>query len=207
MDELQQINEIVSNAVKDSSYVTVLISSGVYIAYTLIVKIVDLFKAKNRNKPIIEMVEAIHKVSENVVKLNSVLDRTFLDAEQKEKNKIKNVIELAFNAFRVNVVRFCNSTIIHNDIDLNKEMIRQNLIKLVTTEYYNLYNVFSAYEINDVNLSTKLKEEWIDIIATECLSIIYNGQENIVRIGQIDNRLEIILDEYSIFVNNKVFNH
>ena len=47
MDELQTINDVVNNAVKDSSYITVLISSGVFIAYTLIIKLVDLYKSKN----------------------------------------------------------------------------------------------------------------------------------------------------------------
>ena len=77
MDELQTVNQIVGEAVKDSSYVTVLISSGVFIAYTLIIRLVDLFKAKDRNKPIVQMAQAIQQVSENVVKLNQVLDKTF----------------------------------------------------------------------------------------------------------------------------------
>lgn len=46
MDELQTVNQIVGEAVKDSSYVTVLISSGVFIAYTLIIRLVDLLKLR-----------------------------------------------------------------------------------------------------------------------------------------------------------------
>ena len=49
MDEFQTVNQIVGEAVKNSSYVTVLISSGVFIAYTLIIRLVELFKAKDRN--------------------------------------------------------------------------------------------------------------------------------------------------------------
>lgn len=207
MDEFNQINQIVNDAIKDSSYITVLISSGVYIAYTLIVKLVDLFKAKDRNKPLIEMASAIKQVSENVVKLNGVLDKAFQDAESKEQAKIKNVIGLGFDSFKVNVINICNSIIIHNNIDANKDLIKQNVFRLVSTEYYKLYNVFSAYEINGVNISTKLKDEWIDDITRECLDIIYNGQDGLTRISQISNRLDIIADEHSIFVNNKVFNH
>ena len=96
MDDFNQVNQVVNDAIKDSSYITVLISSGIYIAYTLIVKIVDLFKAKDRNKPLIEMASAIKQVSENVVKLNGVLDKAFQDAESKEQDKIKNVIVLGF---------------------------------------------------------------------------------------------------------------
>lgn len=207
MDEFNQINQIVNDAIKDSSYITVLISSGVYIAYTLIVKLVDLFKSKDRNRPLIEMASAIKQVSENVVKLNGVLDKAFRDAESKEEAKIKNVICLGFDSFKVNVINICNSIIIHNNVDANIDLIKQNIFRLVSTEYYKLYNVFSAYEINGVNISTKLKDEWIDDITKECLDIIYNGQDGLTRISQISNRLDIIADEHSIFVNNKVFNH
>ena len=207
MDDFNQVNQVVNDAIKDSSYITVLISSGIYVAYTLIVKIVDLFKAKDRNKPLIEMASAIKQVSENVVKLNGVLDKAFQDAESKEQDKIKNVIVLGFDSFKVNISNICNSIIIHNNIDTNKDLIKQNVFRLVSTEYYKLYNVFSAYEINGVNISTKLKDEWIDDITKECLDIIYNGQDSLTRISQISNRLDIIADEHSIFVNNKVFNH
>lgn len=207
MGDFNEVNQVVNDAIKDSSYITVLISSGIYIAYTLIVKIVDLFKAKDRNKPIIEMASAIKQVSENVVKLNGVLDKAFQDAESKEQAKIKNVIILGFDSFKVNVINICNSIIIHNNIDANKDLIKQNVFRLVSTEYYKLYNVFSAYEINGVNVSTKLKDGWIDDITKECLDIIYNGQDALIRISQLSNRLDIIADEHSVFVNNKVFNH
>lgn len=83
MNELQTVNDIISNAVKNSSYITVLISSGVFIAYTLIIKLVDLYKSKAKNKPLLEMASAIKDVGENVVKLNQVLSKTIKDAEQK----------------------------------------------------------------------------------------------------------------------------
>lgn len=89
MGDFNEVNQIVNDAIKDSSYITVLISSGVFIAYTLIVRLVDLFKSKDRNKPIIEMASAIKQVSENVVKLNGVLDKAFQDAESKERAKVK----------------------------------------------------------------------------------------------------------------------
>lgn len=207
MDELQDINNIVSDAVKDSSYVTVLISSAVYIVYTLIVKVVDLFKAKDRNKPIIEMADAIKQVSENVVKLNAVLDKAFRDAEQKEAGKVTNVISLGFDTYRSVITTYCISVIVHNNIDVNKDLIQQNTFKLVSTEYYKLYNAFSAYDVDGTNIASKLKEEWIDRITKECLDVIYNGQDKIARIVQVSNRLELTFNEYSIYLNNKVFNH
>lgn len=207
MDDFNQVNQIVSDAIKDSSYITVLISSGVYILYTLIIRLVDLFKAKDRNKPLIQMASAIKEVSENVVKLNTVLDKQIQDAESKELTKVRQVISLAFDSFRANISKTCNEIIIHNNIDKNRDLIRENLFKTISTEYYKLYNVFSAYEVDGINIATKIKDEWIDDTTKECLEVIYDGQDKDLRIGQIINKLTIIANEHSVYVNNKVFNH
>ena len=207
MDDFNQVNQIVSDAIKDSSYITVLISSGVYILYTLIIRLVDLFKAKDRNKPLIQMASAIKEVSENVVKLNTVLDKQIQDAESKELTKVRQVISLAFDSFRANISKTCNEIIIHNNIEENRDLIRENLFKTISTEYYKLYNVFSAYEVDGINITTKIKDEWIDDTTKECLEVIYDGQDKDVRIGQIINKLTIIANEHSVYVNNKVFNH
>lgn len=206
MEEFNQINDIIAESIKDTSYITVLISSGVYLAYTLIIKLVDLFKAKDRNRPIIEMAAAVKQVSENVVKLNGVLDKAFQDAETKERNKVKNAICTAFDSFKWAVGNTCHEIIIHNNIEQNKVLIKQNLFKVISTEYYKLYNVFSAYELDGICIATKLKEEWIDAVTNECLAIIYDGQDSINRISQISNKLLILTNEYSIYINNKVFN-
>ncbi len=207
VEEFNQINDIIAESIKYTSYITVLISSGVYLAYTLIIKLVDLFKAKDRNRPIVEMAAAVKQVSENVVKLNGVLDKAFQDAETKERNKVKNAICTAFDSFKWAVANTCHEIIIHNNIEQNKVLIKQNLFKVISTEYYKLYNVFSAYELDGICVATKLKEEWIDAVTNECLAIIYDGQESINRISQISNKLLILTNEYSIYINNKVFNY
>ena len=207
MEDLQTINDIINGAVKDSSYITVLISSGVFILYTLIIKVVDLFKAKDRNKPIIEMASAIKEVSENVVKLNQVLDKTIQDAETKEAGRINNIILTAFNSFKAALLNQCIDIIIYNHIETTKDNVKQTIYKTTSTEYYKLYSIFSAYEYDYVNVATKIKEEWIDDITNECLKIIYDGAEATLRIRQLNNKLNLIIEEYSIYIKNKVFNH
>lgn len=207
MDELQAVNDIVSNAVKDSSYITVLISSGVFILYTLIIKLVDLYKSKDKNKPLLEMASAIKDVSENVVKLNQVLDKTIQDAEQKEYDRIGNVIIASFLSFKSAILDQCIDTIIHNNIAINKDNITQNIYKTVSTEYYKLYSIFSAYEHDSVSISTKLKEAWIDEVTDECIAIIYDGTEALARIRKLNHKLGLISGEYSIYVKNKILNH
>lgn len=207
MDELQTVNSIINDAVKDSSYITVLISSGVFIAYTIIVKVVDFYKSKNKNKPLLQMASAIKEISENVVKLNQVLDKTIQDAEQKESNRITNVITASFLSFKSAVLDQCIDIIIHNNIELNKDNITQNIYKTVSTEYYKLYSTFSAYEHDSINLATKIKEEWINDITDECISIIYDGDTPLSRIRQVNHKLNLIAEEHSIYIKNKILNH
>lgn len=207
MNDLQTVNEIINSAVKDSSYTTVVISCGVFIVYTLINKVIELYKAKDRNKPMLEMASAIKQVSENVVKLNQVLDKTFQDAEVKEANRISNIITASFNSFKSEIITRSIDIIVHNNIETNKESVKQSVYRTVSTEYYKVYSIFSAYEHDKVNIATKLKEEWIDAVTGEVLQIIYNGQDATDRIRQINNKLTIDTEEYSIYINNKVFNH
>ena len=206
MNDLQAVNEIINTAVKDSSYTTVIISCGVFILYTLINKVIELYKAKNRSKPMLEMASAIKQVSENVVKLNQVLDKTFQDAEIKEANRITNIITASFNSFKSEIITRAIDIIVHNNIEANRESVKQSIYRTVSTEYYKVYSIFSAYEHDKINVATKLKEEWIDAVTEEVLQIIYNGQDATDRIRQINNKLAIDTEEYSIYINNKVFN-
>lgn len=207
MNELQTVNDIISNAVKNSSYITVLISSGVFIAYTLIIKLVDLYKSKAKNKPLLEMTSAIKDVGENVVKLNQVLSKTIKDAEQKEYDRIENIIITSFLSFKSAILDQCIDTIIHNNIEKNKDNITQNVYKTINTEYYKLYSTFSAYEHDSINLSTKLKEDWIDDVTDECIAIIYDGTDSLTRIRRLNHKLGLIAEEYTIYLKNKILNH
>ena len=207
MDELQAVNDTVSNAVKNSSYITVLISSGVFILYTLIIKIVEYYKSKDKHKPLLEMASAIKDVSENVVKLNQVLDKTIQDAEQKEYDRIGNVIIVSFLSFKSAILDQCIDTIIHNNINENKDNVTQNIYKTVNTEYYKLYSIFSEYEHDSVSVATKIKESWIDDVTDECIKIMYNGNDALTRIRQLNRKLGLISKEYSIYLKNKILNH
>lgn len=206
MTDFQTINDVVNESVKNSSYIAVVISSCVFIIYTLIIRLVDYFKSKSKNKPLLEMSKAMAEMAENITKLNTVLDKTLKDAERKELRQCEATIELGFKAFGYRLAQECSAIIAHNNIDENKDLIISNLNKLVSTEYYNLYSKLSVYEINEVNVASKLKEEWIKEIADTIITIIYDGQDAIVRITQINNRINLYINEYSTYVNNKTFN-
>ena len=134
------------------------------------------------------------------------LKNLFKEAERKEIHKCKTVINLGFKAFAARISQECESIVIHNNIEQNKVFITENITKLVSTEYFKLYSILSAYEINEVNVATKLKEEWIKEVANSVISIIYDGQDSISRITQLNNRLMIYVGDYSTYINNKTFN-
>ena len=206
MNDFQTINDIVNESVRNSSYYTVAVSSCVFILYTLIVQLIGYFKGKAKNKPLIEMAEAIKENTENVVKLNSVLDKTLQGAEKKKVRQCESAIELAFRASLLRIIQEVSSIIAHNNIDKNRDFIVGNINKFVSNEYYRLYSALAIYEINDVNVASRLKEEWIKEIADNLVDIIYNGQDAMTRITQVNNRLNVCVNEYSTYINNKTFN-
>lgn len=206
MEDLKAITEIVNESVRNSSYVTVIVSSSVYIIYTLIVRLVDYFKAKNKDKPLLEMSKVMKEMGDNIAKLNAVLNKNFEDAEKKEVRQCDRAIQLGFKALGFKISQECSNIIAHNNIDKNKELIRSNINKLISTEYYKLYSTLSAYEINEVIVSSKLKEEWIKEIADAIIAIIYDEQDPIIRMAHINNKITILINEYSTFISNKIFN-
>lgn len=206
MNDFQTVNDIVNESVRNSSYYTVAISSCVFILYTLIVQLIGYFKGKAKNKPIMEMAEAIKENTENIVKLNGVLDKTLRTAEKKKVRQCESAIDLAFRASLLRIIQEVSSIIAHNNIDKNREFIVGNINKFVSNEYYKLYSALAIYEINDINVASRLKEEWIKEIADNIVDIIYNGQDAMTRITQVNNRLNVCVNEYSTYINNKTFN-
>ena len=206
MNDFQTINDIVNESVRNSSYYTVAISSCVFILYTLIINLIGYFKAKNKNKPIIELSKAVSEMGENIVKLNAVLDKTLKDAERKEAHKCKKAIELGFGNLESILVKEVQNIIIHNNIIKNKELITGNINTLISTEYYKLYSTLSDYEINEISVNRRLKEEWIKELSDEILKIVYNDNDQITRISQINNRVATLIANYSTYINNKTFN-
>lgn len=205
MHDLSTINELISNAVRSSSYNTVLLSSCVFIIYTLIIKVIDMLKVKSRNKPIIEMATAIKDIGSNVIKLNNVLDKTFKDAEHKDYVRCKNAIRLAFKALKSKLNEDCIETIITNHVEENKEQIVENILKLVSTEYYKVYSILSNYEIDNVNVASQLDKRWIEQISNTIISVIYGKKSDISRILQLQHRLNIEIGKYETYIDNKVF--
>lgn len=207
MNDINPALELVDKALKEYSLSAVIISSSIFILYTIVIKGIDYLRHKDQQKPLLEMANSVKEVSNNVVKLNTVLDKLFQDALRKDIEKSKIVIELSFSNFQSRISHLCRSIIINNNIDLNKSLVVANIKQTINAEYYKIYHNLSQYEIEGHPISLFLKEEW----KTECfdsiIDIIYNGQEEKVRINQVYNILYVKVNDWIIYVNNKYTNY
>lgn len=203
MEEFKVFNSVIEDTVRNTSYVTVIISSIVFISYTVIIKLIDYFRHKDDKKSVVEMGLAVKEVSNNVAKLNAILDNLFQDITKKNLEKGKIIIELTFFNFQYKIVNLCRNIIINNNIDVNKEFVVASITKTVNTEFYRAYNILSLYEIKNIPLSKFLKEDWKDDCIKDVLAIVYNGQEDKLRISQINNNLGIKIDDWIVYINNK----
>ena len=203
MEEFKVFNSVIENTVRNTSYITVIISSVVFISYTVIIKLIDYFRHKDDKKSLVEMGLAVKEVSDNVAKLNAILDNLFQDITKKNLEKGKIIIELAFFNFQYKIVNLCRNIIINNNIDINKEFIIANITKTVNTEFYRAYHTLSLYEVGNTLLSEFLKDSWKDDCIKDVLAIIYNGQEDKLRISQINSNLSIKVDDWIVYINNK----
>lgn len=205
MENLQVVTDVFENSIRNSSYISAIISSAIFIIYTVIIKVADYYKNKSKNKPILEMAAAIREISDNVSKQNSVLDKFIKDVEQKDSIKTKNVIELALVRFRSNIENNVKDIIIRNNINHNKELVLSNVRQVVSTEYYKMISILSNYDINDTPISTCLKDKWIEETYSSVIDIMFNGQSKDKRILQLSNKLELDIDKYITYINNKLF--
>ena len=152
------------------------------------------------------MASALKENTENIVKLNSVLDKTLQEAEKKKIRQCEIAIDLGVKAMGLKIIDSVIAIIAHNNVDSNKELVIGNISKLVGTEYYKLYSALSVYEINEVNVASKLKDDWIKELTDNIIAIVYSKQNSVYRITQLTNRIGIIVNEYSTYLNNKTFN-
>lgn len=206
MDDFKTINDIITETIKESSQITAIISSVIFIIYTIVIKLFDIIKTKNKDKPLLEMASAIKENTQNIAKLNEVLDETFKDVENKKSRQCEKAIECAFKSFGFKLIQESTAIIIHNNINVNKQLIIDNINKLVSTAYYNMYSTLSIYDIKGFNVGNRLKEEWIKEVSDTIINIIYNGQDSVVRINAVNNRISIYINEYTTYIISKTFN-
>ncbi len=174
---------------------------GIIIAiYLVIIKIID-YKNTNRQSEVSE------KLTNSIANISNFLDNITKTIINKEQEHCRIVIELAFDSFKKELFIFVRETIIANNIDVKKDFIVQSIDKLVNSYYYKLYNQLSSFEINNHKLSIYCKEEWKEELINYINDIIFNHKlDKVDKITEAQNKLDIVIGDYSTYVHNKIFN-
>lgn len=175
---------------------------GIIILVWLIVnKIID---AKKESKQI--------KLNKDVVDSFVTISNYFKDITQhtidKNRDRCKKTIMLSFKAFANTIIKFSTTTIINNNIEVNKENIIDNIKRIINLEYYNLYTVLFTYNIDKNKITDYFKEEWKDELQKDLINIIYNHQlSKEQKLYTINYKINIRIEDYYVYVTNKYIEH
>lgn len=146
-----------------------------------------------------DIVEAMREVS---VQLHNVTNNIV----ERDKEKCKVSIELAFACFAKELCDYAFLTIFNNHISENKEVIESNTKTIVNSEFYKVYSVLSLYEINGRKVSTFLKDEWIEGFETSIVRILFNDKVEVMcKMNMLRNKLNIKTKDCANYIYNNTF--
>ena len=115
---------------------------------------------------------------------------------------------LSFKASANTIIKFATATIINNNIEVNKENILDNIKRIINSEYYNLYTVLFTYNTDKNKITDYFKEEWKDELQKDLINIIYNNQlTKEQKLYTINNKVNIRVEDYYVYVTNKYIEH
>lgn len=162
---------------------------GIVVAiYLIVVKIIDS-KKKNPLNEIAKLLELVTK---------DIIDR--------DKEKAKQTINIAFNSIIKDLSYYVTSTVINNNIDIKKTIIEDNVKNLVSGSYYNVYSSLSMYKIGDKYLHEYMKEDWKDKMYKDMIDCIFNDQLTPNdRIITFNNRIDIRVKGFESYIINNAF--
>ena len=147
-----------------------------------------------------DIVEAMREVS---VQLHNVTNNIV----ERDKEKCKVSIELAFACFTKELCDYAFLTLYNNHINRNKELIESNTETIINSEYYKVYSVLSLYEINGRKVSTFLKDEWITDFEKAVINILFNDKADVMnKINMLRNKLNIKAKDCANYIYNNTFN-
>ena len=180
----------------------------IVLAYLLVTRYFD-------NKKELKKLEKEEEEAKRTVKINAeILDafnelNTYLKHITKDIVKIENdkcvaAIKSSFRSMNFGLTRFATFTIINNNIDVNSETIKDNILSTIEAEYISVYNELLLYRDDDKFVADYMKGEWKEQLAKDMINIIFNRElTKEQRIYNITNKLGINIAKYSNYINNK----
>lgn len=141
---------------------------------------------------------------QDIAKLLHIVTKDIID---KDKEKSKQVVDIALSYGGSEYIKFVNSTIINNSINENREQIEYNARQLINSVYYDVYSKLSLYKGNSEYLSYYMKDEWKEEIYNDIINIIYNTHiDKHQRLLAFNNRIDIRIKNHSAYIINNAFN-
>ena len=185
-----------------------IVTTLIVLAYLLVTRYFD-------NKKELKKLEKEQEEAKRTVKINAeILDafnelNTYLKHITKDIVKIENdkcvaAIKSSFRSMNFGLTRFATFTIINNNIDVNSETIKDNILSTIEAEYITVYNELLLYRDDDKFVADYMKSQWKEQLAKDMIGIIFNKElTKEQRIYNITNKLSINIAKDTKYINNK----
>lgn len=180
----------------------------IVLAYLLVTRYFDNKKELKKLEKEQEEAKRTVKINAEILdafnELNTYLKHITKDIVKIESDKCVAAIKSSFRSMNFGLTRFATFTIINNNIDVNSDTIKDNILATIEAEYITVYNELLLYRDDDKFVADYMKGEWKEQLAKDMIGIIFNRElTKEQRIYNITNKLGINIAKYSNYINNK----
>lgn len=175
--------ELIQNAFEQG-----LVPGIVIVIYLIVNKIID----SKKKDPLADIAKLLNIVTKDII--------------DKDREKSKAIISIAMVNAASECAKFVASTIITNNVDVNRDQIEYNARHLVNSVYYDAYSKLNMYRGDEDYLSHYMKDEWKEDVYDDIINIIYNKYlDSNQRILAFNKRIDIRVNDYTAYIINKAF--
>lgn len=175
--------ELIQNAFEQG-----LVPGIVIVIYLIVNKIID----SKKKDPLADIAKLLNIVTKDII--------------DKDREKSKAVISIAMVNAASECAKFVASTIITNNVDVNRDQIEYNARHLVNSVYYDTYSKLNMYRGDEDYLSHYMKDEWKEDVYGDIINMIYNKHlDYSQRILAFNKRIDIRVNDYTTYIINKAF--
>lgn len=208
------ITDVAQQAAEQGQWWVIIIVAVMLVVYFFIQRYYDYNKHKNElvvGKELMDtlsnILSSIKDVSNSMSTISSFLTHFTDSIISKDREKCRIGIRLAFNNLKRELILFARDIIVANDVDKKKEYIDGAIEKIINSQYYDLYNSLSVYEINNRKVNNIIKEDWKAELFDTLKKLIYDTSlDKVDRIDLIITKLDAQIDDYTTYTHNKTFN-
>lgn len=186
----------------------------IVLIYLLVVKWLEHNKetreeavTNNIDKRINTLTNHVSDIVESLSEVSMLLRTVTSNIIERDKEKCKFSIELAFSGLAKELSDFAFITIVNNHIDTNSSIIKNNIRTAVNSEYYKVYSVLGLYEYNGKRINEHLKEEWKkELIEALDISLFKDDADGLTKMNTFRTKVNLIAKNCSNYVYNNTFN-